>query len=291
MTKITKQPGVWKTSRYALFHEDCLTGIPRRFKDVSIRPTLLVADFPHNTDQPYANYNDRRLPSEYLRLLKPRIEVAVKCLHVYGSVWFAVNDTNVSEVDIPCQELGLFPRKKVCWFLTFGQNNANGFTPSHITWLYYSKHRTVFTFNADDPKVRIPSARQSVYKDKRANSKGRLPDDFWILRPQEIPEAFHPLADCWYFPKVCGTFKAKVKGMPNQMPALMMERIVRFCSNPGEIVLDPYSGTGQTGVGALRCGRKYVGFDVSRQCLVESDKILRLVKEPVEDTEQLPLFD
>ncbi len=38
--------------------------------------------------------------------------------------------------------------------------------------------------------IRVPSARQLVYADKRANPKGRLPDDTWILRPQDVPEAF-----------------------------------------------------------------------------------------------------
>ena len=43
-----------------------------------------------------------------------------------------------------------------------------------------------FTFNAD--QIRVPSARQLVYGDKRANSKGRLPDDTWVLRPQDLPQ-------------------------------------------------------------------------------------------------------
>ena len=56
-----------------------------------------------------------------------------------------------------------------------------------------------FTFNSTS--IRVPSARQLVYGDSRANPTGRLPDDTWILRPQDIPESFKPDEDTWYFPQ------------------------------------------------------------------------------------------
>ena len=48
-----------------------------------------------------------------------------------------------------------------------------------------------------------------VYGDARANPKGRLPDNTWILRPQDIPEGFAPEGDTWFFSRVAGTFKER----------------------------------------------------------------------------------
>src|SRR5947209_8508762 len=82
--------------------------------------------------------------------------------------------------------------------------------------------------------------------DARANPRGRLPDDTWILRPQELPKAFGADEDTWYFPRVCGTFKERAGWHGCQMPEQLLGRIIRACSNRGDVVLDPFAGSGTT---------------------------------------------
>jgi hypothetical protein len=67
-------------------------------------------------------------------------------------------------------------------------DRQRAFSRSHTHLFYFVKDPQRFTFNADDPAVRVPSARQLVYADARANPKGWLPDNTWILRPQDLPE-------------------------------------------------------------------------------------------------------
>ncbi|MFG0331888.1 MAG: DNA-methyltransferase, partial [Maioricimonas sp. JB049] len=131
--------------------------------------------------------------------------------------------------------------------------------------IYMVKDPKTFTFNADDPNVRVPSARQLVYADKRANPKGRLPDDTWILRPQDIPQSFQGHEDTWYFPRVNGTFKERKGWHGCQMPERLLERIIRSCSNEGETVLDPFTGSGTTLAVARKLDRRYLGFELSEQ--------------------------
>lgn len=276
--------GLWNVQ-----HMDCLQGVPHFVKRGL--PSLLAFDPPYNIGQPYSDYVDRKTQNDYLDFLRPRIAKAVDYSHPLASVWIAINDANVSELDIMCKrELGLFPRRRIIWHYTFGQNGTKNFTPSHITWLYYTRHRTKFTFNPD--AALVPSARQTVYNDKRANSKGRLPNDVWVLQPTLEPAAFKPLDNTWLFSRVCGTFHAKEEASPNQMPKAMMERIVRLCSNPGDTVMDIFNGTGTTGMAALANGRKYIGFDVSKTCIEATEKALAeqvsdgSVVQPV----QFPLF-
>ena len=88
-----------------------------------------------------------------------------------------------------------------------------------------------FTFNVE--AIRVPSARQLVYGDGRANPAGRLPDDTWILRPQDLPDGFQPDEDTWYFPRVCGTFKERAGWHGCQMPEQLLGRIIRACSHDG----------------------------------------------------------
>src|SRR5262249_47543625 len=134
------------------------------------------------------------------------------------------------------------------------------FTRSHAHILYYVADPKRFTFNAD--AVRVPSARQTTYADRRANPKGRVPDDTWVLRPQEDERFFAPETDTWYVSRVCGTFKERT-GHPCQMPEALLERIVRVASNAGDLVLDPFAGSGTTLAAAKRLGRRYLGMELS----------------------------
>ena len=93
---------------------------------------------------------------------------------------------------------------------------------------------------------------------------GRLPDDTWILRPQDLPDGFTPDEDTWYFPRVSGTFKERAGFHGCQMPEQLLGRIIRCCSNPGELVLDPFAGSGTTLVVAKKLGRQWLGFELSK---------------------------
>ena len=69
--------------------------------------------------------------------------------------------------------------------------------------------------------------------------------------------------DTWYFPRVAGTFKERAGFHGCQMPEQFLGRIIRCCSNPGELVLDPFSGSATTLVVAKKLGRQWIGFDLS----------------------------
>src|SRR5207302_3777333 len=106
--------------------------------------------------------------------------------------------------------------------------------------------------------IRVPSARQLVYRDRRANAQGRLPDDTWILRPQDLPHGFDSAEDTWYFPRVCGTFKERAGFHGCQMPEQLLGRIIKASSNPGDLVLDPFAGSGSTLAAAKKLARDFL---------------------------------
>ena len=147
------------------------------------------------------------------------------------------------------------------WYYTFGVHCTRKFSRSHAHLFYFVKDPKRFTFN--DQSIRVPSARQLVYFDSRANPEGRLPDDTWILRPQDVDGGFAPESDTWYLPRVCGTFKERAGWHGCQMPEQLLGRIIRGCSNPGATVLDPFGGSGTTLTVAKKLGRRFLGFELS----------------------------
>src|SRR5206468_8438022 len=106
---------------------------------------------------------------------------------------------------------------------------------------------------------------QLVHADSRANSKARLPDDTWILRPQDAPESFTAEESVWHVPRVCGTFKERAGWHGCQMPEQLLGRIIKACSNPGETVLDPFGGSGTTLAVAKKLDRRFLGFELSTE--------------------------
>ena len=94
--------------------------------------------------------------------------------------------------------LGLTLRNWIVWHYTFGVSCTRKFNRSHAHIFYYVADPKRFTFNAD--AVRVPSARQTTYADRRANPAGKVPDDTWVLRPQEDDRFFGPQTDTWYVP-------------------------------------------------------------------------------------------
>ena len=257
-----------------LVNQDCIEGM-KALPEGSV--DLAFADPPFNIGYEYDVYEDKRAADEYLNWTKQWGCALVRALKPTGTFWLDIGDDFAAELKMIFQrELGLTCRSWCIWYYTFGVNCKTKFSRSHTHLFHFVKDRRSFTFN--DDAIRVPSARQLVYADARSNPKGRLPDDTWILRPQDLPQGFEPTEDTWYFPRVCGTFKERAGWHGCQMPEQLLGRIIKTSSNPGEIVMDPFSGSGSTLITAKKLGRQYLGFELSKSYAENVQQRLDAVK-------------
>ena len=129
------------------------------------------------------------------------------------------------------------------WRFKFGQHRntdcGNGYRPL----MRYSVPGTVWNTDC----IRIKSERQKKYKDKRANTAGKVPDDVWE------------------FSRVCGTFKERRKWIPNQHPEALIERMVLMSTKPDDLVIDLFAGSGTVHRVCKRLGRNSISIEVSEQ--------------------------
>ena len=241
---------------------DCievLSGVSRPFAD------LIFADPPFNIGYKYDKYKDKLKKENYIAWTKDWMTVCTKVLRPDGSFYIAIGDEYAANVKIIADELGLVLRNWLIWHYTFGQQSKNKFARSHTHIFYFVKDKKNFTFN--DYAVRIPSDRQLLYNDKRANPAGKMPDDVWNG-----------------YSRVCGTFKERLGWHPCQMPENLLKRIIAVSSNPSDCVLDPFSGSGTTLAAAYQLGRNYVGIDISEKYVKNAEKRLaELSKKQLED--------
>jgi site-specific DNA-methyltransferase (adenine-specific) len=262
--------------------EDCINGM-NRIKGETV--DLAFADPPFNIGYSYDIYKDKRSDKEYLQWSKDWMAGVYRILKTNGTFWLAIGDEYAAELKVCCtRELGFICRSWVIWYYTFGVNCTKKFTRSHVHLFHFVKDEKNFTFNNE--VIRVPSARQLRYNDKRANPKGRLPDDTWILNPKDLEGEFEADKDTWLVSRVCGTFREREGWHGCQMPEALLERIILVSSNPDEKVLDPFTGSGTTLVAAKKLGRQYLGFEISEEYreqalhrLKKTDKLLTPLNE------------
>lgn len=226
-------------------------------KDADVQPILIFADPPFNIGYEYESYQDNLDYSNYIKWTEKWMTACFNVLADNGSFYVAIGDEYAAEVKTISRKLGLETRNWIIWNYGFGQNTVKKFGRSHTHIFYFVKDLKNFIFN--DKDIRVPSARQLIYNDKRADSKGRIPDDVWK------------------YPRVCGTFKERVGWHTCQMPLKLMARIIKASSNPGDLVMDPFSGSASTLVVAAMLGRSYIGFDID-------EKYVRLGQKRIIDT-------
>ena len=270
----------------ALHNSDCIAGMAR-IPEGSV--DLAFADPPFNIGYKYDVYEDRMKAEEYLDWSKKWGKALVRTLKPDGTFWLAIGDDFAAELKLMFQrELGLTCRSWVIWYYTFGVHCKYKFSRSHTHLFHFVKDPKKFTFNTES--IRVPSARQLVYADTRADSRGRLPDDTWILRPQDAPDSFTPEEDTWHVPRVCGTFKERAGWHGCQMPEQILGRIINACSNPGELVLDPFGGSGTTLVAAKKLERRFIGFELSKSYALQIEKRLASANagDPLSGAESSP---
>jgi len=240
---------------------------------------LVFADPPFNIGYDYDVYQDKQSEDSYLDWTEKWGAEVHRILKPDGSFWLAIGDDFAAELKVLFRKtLGFTCRSWVIWYYTFGVNCKQKFSRSHTHLFHFVKNAKKFTFNTE--AIRVPSARQLVYADARANASGRLPDDTWVLRPQDLPKGFEANEDTWYMPRVCGTFKERAGFHGCQMPERLLARIIEVSSNPGELVVDPFGGSGSTLVVAKKLGRKCLGFELSENY---AERIKMRLKETHED--------
>jgi site-specific DNA-methyltransferase (adenine-specific) len=229
---------------------------------------LIFADPPFNIGYQYDKYYDKVKSKNYIAWTKDWMAACQNILKPHSSFYVAIGDEYAAHVRIIGEELGFVLRNWIVWHYTFGQQTKEKFARSHTHIFYFVADKKNFTFN--DYAVRVPSDRQLIYNDRRANSQGKMPDDVWNQ-----------------YSRVCGTFKERVGWHPCQMPESLLARIIAASSDPGDIVLDPFNGSGTTTAVACQLGRKYAGVDISENYVANARERLAELKHREKSSKNL----
>ena len=245
--------------------EDVLSFLPDACAD------LVATDPPFGIGLPYNLYEDNLPYEEYINWSRRWITECFRVLKPTGSLYLLIGDEYAAEIKVLLRETGFKFRNWLNWYYTFGQNQRKKFNRCHTHIFYYTKSSTDFTFNFAD--ITVPSARQLVYGDKRAKAGGKVPDDIWEVYARDVDCRLDQLrlypedTQLWNDSRLCGTFKERLiksdgSAHPCQLPSALCGRIIKASSNPGDLVVDPFCGTGTFAYMAKKLGRNYITMEM-----------------------------
>ena len=218
-----------------------LSGIP----DGSVN--LVYTDPPFNTGASQnghgISYSDDFGDTEaYLDFLRPRFKEVHRVLHPTGSLFFHIDNRESHYCKIMLDKI--FGREsfinEIIWAYDFGGRSKKRWAAKHDTIFWYAKNPKCYIFNSDE-RDRIPYMAPGLVGAEKA-AKGKFPTDVW-----------------WH--TIVPTASSERTGYPTQKPLGVVERIVKVHSNPGDILLDLFAGSGTLGEAAAQNKRRSILID------------------------------
>ena len=235
---------------WAIYTGDCL-------KFLAMLPEgslpLTVTSPPYNIGKAYELV---RNTNEYIDWCTEWISLVHRATMSDGAFWL-----NLGYLSLPGRAKALpipyllwdrvpfFLIQEIIWNYGAGVAARQSFSPRNEKFLWYVKNPKDYTFNLDDirdPDVKYPNQRK--HGKLKCNPLGKNPTDVW-----QIPKV------------TSGRDRASKERTlhPSQFPTAVVDRIVRACSNPNEVILDPFMGSGSLAEAAIRAGRQAIGFEIN----------------------------
>ena len=184
--------------------------------------------------------------NNYEAFLLPRMREAYRLLKPSGSFYFHIDYREAHYCKIMLDRI--FGREnflnEIIWAYDFGGRAKDRWPAKHDNIFFYVKDAEHYVFNRAAIDREPYMAPGLVGKEKA--EKGKLPTDTW-----------------WH--TIVGTNSRERTGYPTQKPVAILERILRASSNPGDLVLDFFAGSGTTGQACLHLGRRFILIDNNPQ--------------------------
>lgn len=269
----SSDPAPWFASpdgRYALHLGDCRR-ILSRLAASGLRPALIFADPPYHLSNDgitcqsgrmvrvnKGDWDRSRGTAEdhdfVLSWLKPCLEA----LAPGGSFWISGTHHVIFSVGFGLQELGAKILNTIVWEKTS--------PPPNLACRYYTHSHELVIWARRSEKEK----HTFHYAFEKAANGGRQQKDIWTPR-NTTPEGDESLPNHWRIGAPRSS--EKILGRhPTQKPVELLDRIVRCSSNESDLVVDPFCGSGTTGVAALALGRRFVGIETSEAHLATARK-------------------
>ncbi len=228
-----------------VFNEDCIQGMAQRLPSASC--DLIITDPPFAIEfcAKRSNYNRtasrvlegyNEISSEdYLQFSRDWLKQARRVLKPDGSLFIFSGWNNLKDILIAADELGFHQVNHIIWKYQFGVATKRKFVTSHYHCLFYCIDDRKRTFNQN---ARFTGEERTF---TGGSARYRDMEDVWDIK-----------REYW-----TGDVKT-----PTKLPREIVSKILDYTSKPGDLILDPFLGSGQVAVVSALKQRQFVGFEI-----------------------------
>ncbi|MEM1170007.1 MAG: site-specific DNA-methyltransferase [Cyanobacteria bacterium P01_H01_bin.35] len=251
----------FQTNNCLIYQLDCLDAMIKIPDDLI---NLTVTSPPYNIGKDY----EKNLPiDEYLSWCNMWLSEIYRITLNTGAFWLNLGYLSIPDrakaIPIPYliwDKIPFYLIQAIVWNYGAGVAGKKFFSPRNEKFLWYVKNSDKYTFNLDEVRdLNVKYPHQKKNGKLKVNPKGKNP------------------TDVWQFPKVTsGKNRAAKERTPHpaQFPIAVVSRIIQACSNPNEIVFDPFLGSGTTAVVALSLKRQFIGFEIRADyCEIAANRV------------------
>lgn len=250
-----------------IINKNCLDYLST-IQDESVQ--LIVTSPPYNLGK---EYEDQLTLEEYKKFQKEVISECIRVLKPTGSLCWQVGTYIKNKKIIPLDillfdiftEMGLIFKNRIIWTFEYGLHSVKKLSGRYETVLWFVKSED-YVFNLDD--IRVPQKYPNK-KHFKGPKKGKLSCN---------PLGKNP-GDVWKIPNVVHNHPEKTVH-PCQFPVELIRRLVLAFSNQHDLVLDPFAGSGTTGVVCENENREYILIEKEGDyCKIAKDRINHFKKQ------------
>ena len=230
-------------------------------------------------------YTDIWTNDEYLQFMYERLILIRSLLADNGSIYLHCDPTMSHYLKLLMDEVFGVDHflNEIIWHYTGGGRSKTYFSRKHDVILWYARSVDKYCFNIDD--VRVP------YKATSGYARGGIVSQSG-KRYKPHPKGT-PVDDVWDVP-IINPMSGERLDYPTQKPLVLLERIIKASSNPGDLVFDCFMGSGTTQTIAMKLGRRFIGTDINLGAMEITTKRLLNVEAEINskerDTEGIQTF-
>ena len=230
-----------------IYNQDCIDGM-KTIPDEKIDLVVTDPPFAINFKAKKANYNrtSSRVLSGYNEITKENyyeftlnwMSQCFRILKESGGMYVFSGWNNLADILNAIEEIGFITVNHIIWKYQFGVVTNRKFVTSHYHCLYICKNdkkRKFFPYERFSKEEKNNQGRSLHYKDK---------EDVWEIK-----------REYW-----TGDEKT-----PTKLPAEIIKKILQYSSEEGDLVFDPFLGSGQTAVVSKLLKRNYMGFEIVKE--------------------------
>ena len=236
----------FKKDDHVIYWGDAAAVLEEKIPDRSI--DLIFADPPYNIGKKFGGFRDK-WPSDasYAKWCEKWLELCIAKLKSTGSLYVMTSTQCVPYLDLFLRERIHIMSRIVWHYDSSGVQAKRRFGSMYEPILFCVKDTNNYTFNADDIKIEARTGAQRKLIDYRKAAPT-------LYNTEKVP------GNVWYYSRVRYRM-IEYENHPAQKPDALLERIILASSNPGDVVLDPFSGTFTTSAVAKRLQRKTIGIE------------------------------